>query len=84
MKKILLAMFLLLGVILPSLGGVSIFFLMEVVNDAADAIAAPGYHIVKFGHVNLDGDQFIFCAVTDNASVDRIRVSRYIFIQSGK
>ena len=40
MKKILLAMFLLPGVILPSLGGVSIFLLMEVVNDAADAIAA--------------------------------------------
>ena len=50
----------------------------------AKAIAAPGYHIVKFGHVNLDGDQFIFCAVTNNASVDRVRVSRYIFIQSGK
>ena len=40
MKKILLSMFLLPGVILPSLGGVSIFLLMEVVNDAADAIAA--------------------------------------------
>jgi len=40
MKEILLAMFLLPGVILPSLGGVSIFLLMEVVNEAADAIAA--------------------------------------------
>ena len=50
----------------------------------AKAIAAPGYHIVKFGNVSLDGDQFIFCAVTDNASVERVRVSRYIFIQSGQ
>jgi len=40
MQKILLPMFLLLGVILPSLGGVSIFLLMDIVNDAADAIAA--------------------------------------------
>lgn len=57
-----------------------------IVSGSADAkdIAAPGYHIVKIGRAILDGDQFIFCAVVDNESAEKLRVSRYIFIQSGK
>ena len=50
----------------------------------AEALAGSGYHPVKIGRLTTSDDQFIYCAPANNKTADKLRISRYIFVEVKK